>query len=684
MSSATVKNGNAASLVPLLPNGLTVPASQPHQRLKNGQAGGPPDLNGNANQPQASPIANGHRNGGFNSSLDTSKDDSFTDIDVESVDNPKELSGGTSERPPLNNVTTNVNNKSSNGVGNGKSIDNGHPAGSANVAGAPQGASAVPQTAAAALINSAEKEEDAKDWSPYFLGDMPLATWLLAVKKYVLTPLIRHPRSLAFRKPVDAKALGIFPIYNQVITRPMDLGTVKDKVEKKLYNSKAVVLNDVDLVWNNALRFNPTGHEVHEAAAFLQKHTLGHCLKAMVASGGSLTSATAAAAPQHTPVRATGIREARKKAPLGLPGEYDDLKPQHLEQKYAANLSPPLKACDGILRSLMLSRPHWEFVEPFMKTARPGGMCFGVIQDRMRSYHYTLSTEFANDVRRIVTETYRHAVNPEEDFKCKQAGKLLVEFERQFAANVKNDDEAAQTRAWAIQADPFIQKLVSAQDLIVSMNTGVDRLVQDYEVLKVVIKARKEADRKGAPKRRRAPEQAATPAAASASAPRKRAPSGSPAKKPAAKRAKTSPTSRAPKQQQQQKQQKPKQQQQPQYHQSALNAVSKKPTPEQIGAWIGMLEDSKQENLLEILRTNGENIEVDADGSVELSLETWSQKTLDEVELFLRREIPSEQSQQQQKQQQEHNSSKAGDSSSSDSSSSDSESSSSDSSDEDE
>ena len=97
-----------------------------------------------------------------------------------------------------------------------------------------------------------------------------------------------------------------------------------------------------------------------------------------------------------------------------------------------------------------------------------------------------------------------------------------------------------------------------------------------------------------------------------------------------------------------------------------------------------MLEDSKQENLLEILRSNGENIEVDADGSVELSLETWSQKTLDEVELFLRREIPSEQSQpqqqQQQKQQQKHNSSKAEDSSSSDSSSSDSESSSSDSS----
>ena len=78
--------------------------------------------------------------------------------------------------------------------------------------------------------------------------------------------------------------------YLQVITRPMDLGTVKEKVDKKLYNAKAMVLQDIDLVWNNALKFNPSGHEVHEAAAFLQKHTLGHCLKAMVVNQGSLTT----------------------------------------------------------------------------------------------------------------------------------------------------------------------------------------------------------------------------------------------------------------------------------------------------------------------------------------------------------------------------------------------------------
>merc|ERR1719320_517820 len=131
--------------------------------------------------------------------------------------------------------------------------------------------------------------------------------------------------------------------------------------------------------------------------------------------------------------------------------------------------------------------------------------------------------EFANDVRRIITETYKHAPDPEDDFKCTQAGKLLVEFERQFAANVKNDDEAAQTRAWAIQNDPFIQKLVKAQDLIVSMNAGVDRLVQDYEVLKIVIKARKAADKRGAQGPAAKRRKVETPAAQ----PRKRAPSGS-------------------------------------------------------------------------------------------------------------------------------------------------------------
>ena len=42
----------------------------------------------------------------------------------------------------------------------------------------------------------------------------------------------RHPRSLPFRKPVDPVALGIFPAYNQIITHPIDLGTIKTQIGK--------------------------------------------------------------------------------------------------------------------------------------------------------------------------------------------------------------------------------------------------------------------------------------------------------------------------------------------------------------------------------------------------------------------------------------------------------------------
>lgn len=60
---------------------------------------------------------------------------------------------------------------------------------------------------------------------------------------------------------------------------------------------------------------------------------------------------------------------------------------------------------------------------------------------------------------------------------------------------------------------------------------------------------------------------------------------------------------------------------------------------EQIGEWIQNLDPSGQEQLLEVLKCNGENIQVDEEGEVELSLENWSEKTLADVELYLRQKL---------------------------------------------
>ena len=112
----------------------------------------------------------------------------------------------------------------------------------------------------------------------------------------------------------------------------MDLGTVKSKIEKETYSDKTSCLQDINQVWLNAKKFNPYTHVVHQAADFLQKQMFV-MLQNLVKSGGATgRKSLPSTVPVPPPMRHVGIREAKKR-PIGLPGEYDDIKPQHLEQK---------------------------------------------------------------------------------------------------------------------------------------------------------------------------------------------------------------------------------------------------------------------------------------------------------------------------------------------------------------
>ena len=73
-----------------------------------------------------------------------------------------------------------------------------------------------------------------------------------------------------FAKPVDAVALGI-PDYPSVVKRPMDLGTVRSKLDAGAYASPEAFAADVRLVFDNATTFNKDPTEpVHEAAVWLR------------------------------------------------------------------------------------------------------------------------------------------------------------------------------------------------------------------------------------------------------------------------------------------------------------------------------------------------------------------------------------------------------------------------------
>ncbi|KAF8106047.1 hypothetical protein N665_0147s0006 [Sinapis alba] len=84
----------------------------------------------------------------------------------------------------------------------------------------------------------------------------------------LLTKLMKHKDGWVFNVPVDAKVLGLHD-YHTIVKEPMDLGTVKAKLENGLYESPLDFAEDVRLTFNNAILYNPIGHDVHSMAKFL-------------------------------------------------------------------------------------------------------------------------------------------------------------------------------------------------------------------------------------------------------------------------------------------------------------------------------------------------------------------------------------------------------------------------------
>ena len=73
-----------------------------------------------------------------------------------------------------------------------------------------------------------------------------------------------------FYKPVDAKALGLHD-YFDIINQPMDLGTVKSKMDGRKYSTAAEFASDVRLIFQNCFDYNPVTHDVVAMAKKLKQ-----------------------------------------------------------------------------------------------------------------------------------------------------------------------------------------------------------------------------------------------------------------------------------------------------------------------------------------------------------------------------------------------------------------------------
>ncbi|VAI58192.1 unnamed protein product [Triticum turgidum subsp. durum] len=98
---------------------------------------------------------------------------------------------------------------------------------------------------------------------------LPKAT-ILQMCEGILKKLMTQKCSHIFNVPVDVEKLNI-PDYNDIIKHPMDLGTIKKKLDSGSYTRPSDFAADVRLTFSNAITYNPRGHAVHDMAIQLNK-----------------------------------------------------------------------------------------------------------------------------------------------------------------------------------------------------------------------------------------------------------------------------------------------------------------------------------------------------------------------------------------------------------------------------
>lgn len=171
---------------------------------------------------------------------------------------------------------------------------------------------------------SAEKYDGGDERS----GLEKVKSQFLKTCKGLLQRLMKHKNAWVFNVPVDVNALGLHD-YFDIIKEPMDLGTVKSRLDKNFYQSPMEFMVDVRLTFRNAMTYNPKGQDVYVMAEqllqiFEEKWTVIEAdyvqeLKLVVEREGRLTKKPHT--PQEPPVEAMNAFElSTNLANRGHPG----------------------------------------------------------------------------------------------------------------------------------------------------------------------------------------------------------------------------------------------------------------------------------------------------------------------------------------------------------------------------
>jgi hypothetical protein len=100
-----------------------------------------------------------------------------------------------------------------------------------------------------------------------------LTNKLAVMKGPLLKSMWKHQHAWPFHTPVDTVKLGL-PDYFEIIKKPMDMGTIKRRLENNYYWSSEESIADFNQMFTNCYIYNKPGEDIVVMAKSLEKFFL--------------------------------------------------------------------------------------------------------------------------------------------------------------------------------------------------------------------------------------------------------------------------------------------------------------------------------------------------------------------------------------------------------------------------
>mmetsp|Transcript_490 Transcript_490/g.1240 ORF Transcript_490/g.1240 Transcript_490/m.1240 type:complete len:512 (+) Transcript_490:181-1716(+) len=243
--------------------------------------------------------------------------------------------------------------------------------------------------------------------------------------KQVLKKTMNHAHAWPFNDPVDPVKLGI-PDYFDRIKSPMDLGTVRSRVDAGTYSSVDEFVSDVRLTFNNAKTYNRPETDVYKMAQEVEV-AFDKAWDDMLFKKKQALEAKLAEPPPQPPPPA----EAAAPPPAATLGGDDDVEviPQ-LTNRIMGQLLKSVKNTEEATHVFNMPVDPEKHGVPDYFAVIIHPMDLGTVESRLDKGMYSDTAEFVKDVRLVWSnaKTYNPPGTPVHNW----AAKLEDIFEREL------------------------------------------------------------------------------------------------------------------------------------------------------------------------------------------------------------------------------------------------------------